>query len=164
MPESIRVRRSFPSYSLVECGSSARILWILTENRLSSPFRVSGFKLVGIPTTLPQSGSFANHSNSFIHFSYVSCALTYHIVELVFVLSYIRSHVWGSIEYTGTRCGEYHLIPQRLTSLIMRKILDNVVNEVSEVLSVHVAPSAIWIVVVPTGVTVLLQLRNPPRS
>jgi hypothetical protein len=28
----------------------------------------------------------------------------------------------------------------------------------------HVVPLAIWIVVVPTGVTVLLGLRNPPRS
>jgi hypothetical protein len=37
LPESIRVRRSFPSSSSVECGSSAEILWILTENRLSSP-------------------------------------------------------------------------------------------------------------------------------
>jgi hypothetical protein len=28
----------------------------------------------------------------------------------------------------------------------------------------HVAPLAIWIVVVPTGVTVLLGPHNPPRS
>jgi hypothetical protein len=28
----------------------------------------------------------------------------------------------------------------------------------------HVAPLAIWIVVVPAGVTVLLGLHNPPRS
>jgi hypothetical protein len=28
----------------------------------------------------------------------------------------------------------------------------------------HVAPLAIWIVVVPIGVTVLLGLCNPPRS
>jgi hypothetical protein len=28
----------------------------------------------------------------------------------------------------------------------------------------HVAPLAIWIIVVPTGVTVLLGLHNPPRS
>jgi hypothetical protein len=27
-----------------------------------------------------------------------------------------------------------------------------------------VAPPAMWIVVVPTGVTVLLGLRNPPHS
>jgi hypothetical protein len=36
---------------------------------------------------------FTNYSKSFICFSYVICAFTYHIVELVFVLSYIRSHV-----------------------------------------------------------------------
>jgi hypothetical protein len=28
----------------------------------------------------------------------------------------------------------------------------------------HVVTSAIWIVVVPVGVTVLLRLRNPPQS
>jgi hypothetical protein len=31
-------------------------------------------------------------------------------------------------------------------------------------LSMHAAPPAIWIVVVPTGVTVLLGLHNPPCS
>jgi hypothetical protein len=35
---------------------------------------------------------------------------------------------------------------------------------VSEALSMHVAPPAVWIVVVPTGVTVLLGLRNLPHS
>jgi hypothetical protein len=48
--------------------------------------------------------------------------------------------------------------------LIRRKILDNAVDEVSEALSRHMAPPAIWIVVVPTGVAVLLWLHNPPRS
>jgi hypothetical protein len=46
----------------------------------------------------------------------------------------------------------------------MRRILYSAVDEVSEALSMHVAPLAIWIVVVPTGVTVLLGLHNPPRS
>jgi hypothetical protein len=101
LPESIRVRRGFSSSSSVECGSSARILRILTKSRLSSPSDVSGFWLVRVPMTLPWSGCFANHSKSFIHFSYVICAFTYHIVELVLVLSYIRSRVGGSIEYSG---------------------------------------------------------------
>jgi hypothetical protein len=48
--------------------------------------------------------------------------------------------------------------------LIRRKILDSAVDEVLEALSMHVAPPAIWIVVVPAGVTVLLGLRNPPHS
>jgi hypothetical protein len=148
----------------MECGSSAIILWIPTESRVSSPSGVSGFWLVGVPATLPQSGSFANHSKLFIHFSYVICALTYCIIELVLVLSYIRSHIWGSIKYSGTRCGDYYLVPRRLTTLIMRKILDSAVDEVSEALSMHVAPLTIWIVVVPVGVTVLLGLCNPPRS
>jgi hypothetical protein len=140
LPESIQIRWSFLSSSSVECGSSTRILWIPTESQLSSPFDVSGSWLVGIPMTLPRSGWFANHSKSFIHFSYVICAFTYCIVELVFVLSYTRSCVWGSIEYSGTQCGNYYLISRRLVALIRRKILDSTVNEVSEVLSVHMAP------------------------
>jgi hypothetical protein len=106
----------------------------------------------------------ANHSKSFIFFSYVICAFTYRIVELVFVLSYIRSRVCGSIEYSGIRCGDCYLIPQRLTAMIRRNILDSAIDEVSEALSMHVVPSAIWFVVVPAGVAVLLGLCNPPRS
>jgi hypothetical protein len=51
-----------------------------------------------------------------------------------------------------------------LTALIRQKILDSAVDEVSEALSMHVAPPAIHIVVVPVGVIVLLGLHNPPRS
>jgi hypothetical protein len=115
-------------------------------------------------SALPQSAWFTNHSRSFIHSSYVICAFTYCIVELLFVLSYIWSHVWGSIEYSGTRCGDYYLTPQRLTALIRRKILDSVVDMVSEVVSMNVAPPAIWTIVVPAGVTILLGLQNPPSS
>jgi hypothetical protein len=82
----------------------------------------------------------------------------------VFVLSYIWSRVGGSIEYSGTQCGDYYLIPQRLTALIKWKILDSAVDVVSEALSMPVAPPTIQIVVVPTGVTILLRLRNPPHS
>jgi hypothetical protein len=48
--------------------------------------------------------------------------------------------------------------------LIKWKILDSVVDEVSEALSTHMALPTIWIVVVPAGVTVLLGLHNPPCS
>jgi K+ transporter len=48
--------------------------------------------------------------------------------------------------------------------LIRQKILDSAVDVVSEALTMHVAPPAIRIVVVPAGVTVLLGLYNPPRS
>jgi hypothetical protein len=105
LSESIWVWRSFLNSSSVECESSVIEIWLLSSSS------VSRFRLVGIPTTLPRSGWFANHSKSFIHFSYVICAFTYRIVEFVFVLSYIRSRVWGSIEYSGTRCGDYYLIP-----------------------------------------------------
>jgi hypothetical protein len=113
---------------------------------------------------LPHGGWFINHSNSFICFSYVICAFTYHIVELLFVLSRTRSRVWGSIEHSGTRCGDCYLIPQRLTALIRWKILDIAVDVVSKALFMHVTPLAIRSVVVPTWVTVLLGLHNPTRS
>jgi hypothetical protein len=48
--------------------------------------------------------------------------------------------------------------------LIRRKILDSAANVVSEVLSMHKQPPAIGTVVVPTRVTGLLGLRNPPCS
>jgi hypothetical protein len=51
-----------------------------------------------------------------------------------------------------------------LTALIRRKILDSAVDVVSKALPMLVVPPAIQIVVVPTGVTVLLELCNPPRS
>jgi hypothetical protein len=43
------------------------------------------------------------------------------------------------------------------------KILDSIVDEMSEALSVHVVAPIIRIVVVPAGVTVLLGLHNPPH-
>jgi hypothetical protein len=43
-------------------------------------------------------------------------------------------------------------------------VLDIAINEVSGALSMHVVPPAIQIVVVPTEVTVMLGLCNPPRS
>jgi hypothetical protein len=56
------------------------------------------------------------------------------------------------------------MIPQRLTTLIRWKIVDSAVDMVSEALSMRVAPPAIRIVVVPTVVTVLLELCNPSCS
>jgi hypothetical protein len=43
-------------------------------------------------------------------------------------------------------------------------ILDSAVVVVSEALSMHMAPPAIRIIVVPVGVTVLLGLCSPPHS
>jgi hypothetical protein len=48
LPESVQVRWSFLSTSSVECGSSARILRILIENRLLSPSGVLESWLAGI--------------------------------------------------------------------------------------------------------------------
>jgi hypothetical protein len=64
--------------------------------------------------------------------------------------------------YSGTQCGDYYLIPRRLTTLIRQKILDSAVDDVSEALSMHVAPPTIRIVVVPAGVIVLLGLHYSP--
>jgi hypothetical protein len=44
------------------------------------------------------------------------------------------------------------------------KVLDIAIDEVSGALSMHVVPPATQTIVVPAGVTVLLGLRNPPRS
>jgi hypothetical protein len=87
--------------SLLECGSSAGILWILIESLCLSPSGVSGFQLVRIPKTLPRSGWFVNHSKLSNHFSYVICAFTYHMIESDIVLLYIQSHVWGVIYAVG---------------------------------------------------------------
>jgi hypothetical protein len=59
---------------------------------------------------------------------------------------------------------DYYLIPRRLIALIWWKFLDSAVGVVSEALSIHVAPPAIRIIVVPEGVIVLLGLYNPSRS
>jgi hypothetical protein len=90
---SIRIRWNFLSSSSVKCGSFAGILRIPTEGQLSSLSGVSGYRLVRNPKTLPWSGRFANHSKSFIRFSYIICASTNRIVEFMFVLLYIRSRV-----------------------------------------------------------------------
>jgi hypothetical protein len=42
--------------------------------------------------------------------------------------------------------------------------LDIAIDEVLGALYMHTAPPAIRIIVLPVGVTVLLGLRNPPRS
>jgi hypothetical protein len=46
--------------------------------------------------------------------------------------------------------------------LIRWKILNSAIDKVSKASSMHMMPPAIWIVVVPTGVKVLLGLCNPP--
>jgi hypothetical protein len=53
--------------------------------------------------------------------------------------------------YSGTQCGDYYLVPLRLTALIRWKIVDSAVDVVLEALSMHVPPPppAIRIVVVP---------------
>jgi hypothetical protein len=53
---------------------------------------------------------------------------------------------------------------RRLTALIRGKIPDSAVDEVSEVLSMHVVPPDIRIIGLPAGVTVMLGLCNPPCS
>jgi hypothetical protein len=45
-----------------------------------------------------------------------------------------------------------------------RKVLGKAIDEVSGALSMHVTPPAIQTIVVPTRMTILLGLRNPPRS
>jgi hypothetical protein len=66
--------------------------------------------------------------------------------------------------YSGTQCGD-RTDPSEAFSLgWQRKVLNIAIDEVSGALSMHAAPPAIQIIVVPTGVTIMLGLRNPPRS
>jgi hypothetical protein len=80
------------------------------------------------------------------------------------ILLYIRFRVLGSIEYSGTQCGDYYMIPRGLIALIRQKILDSADDEVSKALSMHVAPLSVRIAMVPAGVTIILGLHNPPCS
>jgi hypothetical protein len=54
--------------------------------------------------------------------------------------------------------------PRHYLRVVDLPTIDSAVDEVSEALSMHVAPSAVLIVVLPIGVKVLLGLRNPTCS
>jgi hypothetical protein len=101
-------------------------------------------------------------SRSFTFLCYLCIYIPYSRIGVCLVIYTVPC--LRTIEYSGIQCGDYYLIPWRLTALIMRKILDSAVDEVSEALFMHVAPLAIQIIVVSMGVTVLLELRNPPCS
>jgi hypothetical protein len=85
------------------------------------------------------------------------------MVESDIVLLYIWSRVWG-IMYAVAPSAVTIQTPQRPCYVRQWKVLDIAINEVSGALSMHVAPLTIRTVVVPTGVTVLLGLCNPPCS
>jgi hypothetical protein len=72
------------------------------------------------------------------------------MVESDIALLYIRSHVWGVIYTVG---------PSVATVQTHQRPFPCDDNG----LSMHMAPRAIRIVVVPTGMTVLLGLHNPPH-
>jgi hypothetical protein len=56
----------------------------------------------------------------------------------------------------------YRLLGGLPCDVRQQKVLDRAINNVSGPLSMHVAPLAIQIVVVPAGVIVLLGHCNPP--
>jgi hypothetical protein len=86
------------------------------------------------------------------------------MVESDIVLLYIWSHIWGII-YAVEPGVVTIQTPQRPSRDVRQwKVLDIAIDEVSGVVSMHMVPLAIRTVVVPVGVTVLLGLRNPPRS
>jgi hypothetical protein len=76
------------------------------------------------------------------------------MVESDIVLLYILCRVWGVIYAVGLS----------VATVRKRKVIDIAIDEVSEALSMHAVPPAIWTVVVPTRVIVLLGLHNPPCS
>jgi hypothetical protein len=65
---------------------------------------------------------------------------------------------------SGTQCGNYTDPSEAFSLLRQWKVLDIAIDEVSGALSMHAAPPAIRIIVVPVGVTILLGLHNPPCS
>jgi hypothetical protein len=87
------------------------------------------------------------------------------MVELNIVLLYIRSCVWGIIYAVGHSVVNVQT-PRRPFpyDVRQRKVLNIAIDEVLGALSMHAAPRPYGLFVVPTGVTVLLGLHNPPRS
>jgi hypothetical protein len=87
------------------------------------------------------------------------------MVESDIVLLYIRSHVWGIIYVVGPGAVTIQT-PRRPfpCDILQRKVLGIAINDVSGALSMHGAPMAIWIILVPAVVVVLLGLHNPPCS
>jgi hypothetical protein len=65
---------------------------------------------------------------------------------------------------SGTQCGDCVDPSEAISLWRQRKVLDIAIDEVLGASSMHVTPPAIWIVVVPAGVIVLLGLHNPPHS
>jgi hypothetical protein len=79
--------------------------------------------------------------------SHVICAFTYRMVESDIVLLYIRSRVLGIMYVVGPSVVIVQT-PQRPFPCDIRqqKVLDIAIDEVSAVLSMHVAPPSIQIV------------------
>jgi hypothetical protein len=86
------------------------------------------------------------------------------MVELNIVLLCIRSRVWGSSMQWDPVWQLYRPLGGLPCDVRQRKVLGIAIDEVSGALSTHAVPMAIRTVVVPTRVTVLVGLHNPPRS
>jgi hypothetical protein len=86
------------------------------------------------------------------------------MVESDIVLLYIQSHVWGIIYVVGPGVVAVQT-PKGLPCDVRQwEVLDIAIDEVSGALSMHATPLAIWTIVVPAGVIVMLGLHSPPRS
>jgi hypothetical protein len=102
--------------------------------------------------------------------------ISYPITPLCYLCIYIS---YGRIRYchvvymvpclgdhlcSGAKCGDC-AEPSEIISLWWQgKVLHIAIDEESGALSMHVVPPAIWIVVVPARVAVMLGPRNPPCS
>jgi hypothetical protein len=98
------------------------------ESTLESLWCIGVLTCRDYPTTLPQSGWFANHSKSFIHCYFVICAFTYRIVELMFVMSYIvgghKMHIFtANILIFHSRYRRYVLITNEFYKFCWSTIL-----------------------------------------
>jgi hypothetical protein len=86
------------------------------------------------------------------------------MVESDIVLLYIWSCVWGFIYTVSSVWRLYRPLGGLPCDVRQRKVLDIAIDEVSGALFMHMVPPGLWTIVVPTGVTVLLGLHNPPCS
>jgi hypothetical protein len=65
---------------------------------------------------------------------------------------------------TSAQCDDCADLSKAIALRQQGKALDIAIDEVSGALSMHAVPLAIWIIVVPVGVTVLIGHRNPPHN
>jgi hypothetical protein len=134
--------------------------------------RESLLEYLGWSRSLGLSGSLCSHNSdwgnlpSIVSYPITSLLLFVHLlmVESDIILLYIQSVLGGSSMHWDPVWWLYKHLRGLPCDVRQWKVLGIAINEVSGALSMHMAPPAIRIVMVPAGVTVMLGLHNPPHS